>query len=414
MHHFTNAKPMRLSLFNDIFRQPWMIEAQTAAAQRQVLTGLLMGLEFAPEEESAQATITHKQSPRIPSGRKVNMVNLEGTMLRDDAGCGMVGTRTMATMLREADANEEVIGHILRIDSGGGAANSVPDLAEAIQACNKPVVAFVDGFMCSAAMYAGSYCDHIMANRDTDRVGCIGTMIQIADYPKQAADAEGIVHLRVYADGSEEKNEEFETALAGDYKLIKERVLNPTNEKFKADIRANRPNVQDDQLKGRTYQAKDALGTLVDSIGNFDAAVAKVVELSNINIQKMEGLEHVQAVPSCSNLQMVDGSVSLNQEQLTDLDNTIGTEKALVETKDKTIAEQTTQINQLTTENASLKETKEKQAKEIAGLKATITELNKKPTPPAQGAHNGDPVTEEGDNDNPEEFCENLMKKIYG
>ena len=405
---------MRLSLFNDIFRQPWMIEAQTAAAQRQVLNGLLMGLEFAPEGESAQASITHKQSRHIPAGRKVNLVNLEGTMLRDDAGCGMLGTRTLATMLRDADASDEVIGHILRIDSGGGAANSVPDLAEAIQACNKPVVAFVDGFMCSAAMYAGSYCDHIMANRDTDRVGCIGTMIQIADYPKQAADADGMVHLRVYADGSEEKNEEFESALAGDYKLIKERVLNPTNEKFKADIRANRPNVQDDQLKGRTYQAKDALGTLVDSIGNFDAAVAKVVELSNINIQKMEGLEHVQAVPSCNNLEMVDGSVSLNHEQLTDLDNALGTEKALVQTKDKTIADQTNQINQLTTENASLKATNETQTTEIAGLKATISELNNKPTPPAQGAHNGDPASEEGDNDNPEEFCENLMKKIYG
>ena len=404
----------KLSLFNTIFREPWMLEPQTAAANRQVLDGLMMGLEFAPESDEVQASIDHRHSSAIPRGRKVNLLNLEGTMLRDDAGCGLVGTRTLASLLREADADKAVVGHILRIDSGGGAANSVPDLAEAIQSCQKPVVAFVDGFMCSAAMYAGSYCKHIMANRDDNRIGCIGTMIQIADFPKKATDPEGRLHLRIYADGSEDKNGEFESALEGDFSLIKNRVLNPTNEKFKADIRNNRPATTDDQLTGRTYMAKEVLGTLIDSIGNFDAAVAKVVELSNINIQKMEGLEHLQAVPGCANLEMVGGTVDLNQEQLDNVDAAIATEKALVQTKDKTIADQTAEIARLKEENASSKTTIESQKTEIAGLKGTIEELNKKPTPPAQGAHNGDPVATEGDNDNPEEFCENLMKKIYG
>ena len=403
-----------LSFFNTIFREPWMLEPQTAAAQRQVLMGVLMGLEFAPESGEVQASIDHRQSTAIPKGRKVNLLNLEGTMLRDDAGCGLVGTRTMASLLREADADKSVIGHILRIDSGGGAANSVPDLAEAIQSCQKPVVGFVDGYMCSAAMYAGSYCRHIMANREDNRVGCIGTVIQIADFPKKATDSEGMLHLRIYADGAEDKNGEFESALEGDFKLIKERVLNPTNEKFKADIRKNRPATREDQLTGRTYMAKEVLGTLIDSLGNFDAAVAKVVELSNLNITKMEGLAHLQGVSGCSDLVMVDNSVSLNKEQLEAIDTAIGTEKALVKTKDKTISEQTAKIAQLENEKASSKTTIENQATEIASLKATIEELNKKPTPPAQAMHNGDSVIEQGDNDNPEEFCENIMKKIYG
>ena len=268
----------RLSLFNDIFREPWMIEPQTAAAQKQVLQGLLMGLEFEQEDEMVQAMIGRKEHQSIPAGRSINVVNLEGTMLRDDGPCGMVGTRTLASLLREADAKEEVIGHILFVDSGGGAANSVPDLAEAIQACQKPVVAYIDGYMCSAAMYAGSYCDHIIAHRAEDRVGCIGTMIQLEDFPKQAKDSNGYLHLRVYADGAEEKNDEYEAALESDFQLIKERILNPHNERFKADIRKNRPAVKEDQLKGRTYEAKDAVGTLIDSIGDFDSAVAKVLE----------------------------------------------------------------------------------------------------------------------------------------
>lgn len=339
----------KLSLFNDIFRESWMIEPQTAAAQKHVLQGLLMGLEFTQEDEMVQAAIGHKQNPSIPRGRSINVVNLEGTMLRYDGPCGMVGTRTLAALIREADAKEEVIGHVLYIDSGGGAANSVPDLAEAIQACQKPVVAFVDGYMCSAAMYVGSYCRHIIANREDNKVGCIGTMIQLEDWPKQVKDSNGIVHLRVYADGADEKNEEYEKALEGDFSLIKERVLNPNNERFKADIRKNRPAVHEDQLKGRTYEAKDAVGTLIDAIGSFDTAVAKVMELSTLNISKMEGYKNIQSLESCHNLQEVDGCVTLNNEQLAEIEAAIEvgiTEKALNETNTKTISEQASTISE--------------------------------------------------------------------
>ena len=364
----------KISLFNDIFREPWMIEPQTAIAQKQVLHGLLMGLEFAPEDDTVQTVIGHKQHKAIPQGHGISVVNLEGVMLRDDGPCGMIGTRTLAAELLEADGVQDIIGHIIRIDSGGGAANSVPDLADAIKACTKPVVAFVDGYMCSAAMYVGSYCQHIIAFREDNKIGCIGTMIQLEDYPRQAKDSNGMMHLRIYADGADEKNGEYEAALEGDFKLMKERVLNPHNERFRSDIRANRPNVKEDQLKGRTYDAKDTLGTLIDAIGSFDTAVAKVIELSNLNITQMDGYKNLQSLETCHDLQMVEGYVSLNGEQMTEIDNALGqldTEKALNKTHSDTVAEQLTEINELTAENETLKS-------EAAQKDARITELEAK------------------------------------
>lgn len=404
---------LNIAFFNTIFREPWLLEPQTAAAQRQVLMGILMGLEFAPENGEIQASIDSKQSPAIPKGRKVNLINVEGTMLRDDAGCGLIGTRTMASLLREADADKTVVGHILRFDSGGGAANSVPDLAEAIQSCKKPVVAFVDGYMCSAALYAGSYCQHIMANRGDDCVGSIGVLMQIEDFPKQAKDSDGMVHLRVYADGSEDKNGEFEAALEGNFQLLKDRKLNPIASKFRTDIRQNRPDTRDDQLTGRTYTAAEAVGTLIDSIGNFEAAVKKVIELSNITITQMEGLKDLQSVPSCADLQMVEGTVDMNQEQLDAIDAEIANQKALAKNANKTVSEQAATITQLQSENATLKTTNESQATEIASLKATIEELNKKPTPVAPTVHNGDPVTDNLEfADDPEAYCQDLLKRM--
>lgn len=434
----------KLSLFNDIFREPWMIEPQTAAAQKQVLRGLLMGLEFTQEDEMVQAIIGHKENRAIPRGRNINVVNLEGTMLRDDGPCGMVGTRTIASLLREADAKADVLGHILYIDSGGGAANSVPDLAEAIQACQKPVVAFVDGYMCSAAMYAGSYCRSIIANREDNMVGCIGTMIQLADYPKQARDSQdGYLHIRVYADGAEEKNDEYEKALEGDFSLIKERVLNPHNERFKANIRKNRPAVREDQLKGRTYEAKDAVGTLIDAIGNFDTAVAKVLELSNLNISQMKGHENLQSLETCHDLQMEDGYVSLNGEQLAEIDNAIGeakTEKALNEVNAATIAEQLTTINDLTqerdelktkadqveakdaeiatliTERDNLKEDNAKKDARIAELEAALDKNPDNDEDPLPAMHLGNPAKPEDDWKEPtdEESAEYCHKVLNG
>ena len=365
-----------LSLFNDIFREPWMIDPQTAVAQKQVLQGLLMGMGFEEDDDEDELpdSVKHSDDNTIPNGKRIHLSYLQGTMFRDGTVCGIPGTRVIAADLLEADSQKDIIGHILIIDSGGGAANSVPDLAEAIQACTKPVIAYVDGYMCSAAMYVGSYCDYIIAHREEDQVGCIGTMIQLADFPKQVRDNDGMVHVRVYADGADEKNGEYEAALEGNFELIKERVLNPANERFKADIRKNRPAVKDDQLKGRTYNAKEVEGTLIDAVGNFESAVAKILELSNLNITQMKGHENLQSLESCRDLQMVDGYVSLNGEQLAEIENALGqleTEKALNKTHSDTIAEQLTEINELTAERDELKpkaEQLEAKEAEIASL----------------------------------------------
>ena len=431
-----------LSLFNDIFREPWMIDPQTAVGLKHVLHGLLMGMEVDDDEGDDQpATVNHDKNNIIPRGKKVHLAYLQGTMFRDGTVCGIPGTRVIANNLLDADSQKEIIGHILIINSGGGAANSIPDLAEAIQACTKPVIAYVDGYMCSAAMYVGSYCDHIIAHREEDQIGCIGTMIQLADFPKQVRDSDGMMHIRVYADGADEKNSEYEAALEGNFELIKERVLNPANERFKADIKSNRPNVREDQLRGRTYPAKDVTGTLIDAIGNFESAVQKVIELSTLNIKPMDDLKNIQTLATCQDLQSVDGCVTLTKEQMEEIDAAVGegiTAKALNETDKKTITEQATTIANLTTERDDLKtkanqveakdqeiatltterdNLKEENAKKdarIAELEAALEkELDNED--PLFAMHNGNPAKDDNWKEpSDEEAMQNAIKAVHG
>ncbi len=246
-------------------------------------------------------TLNHADYPAIPQGHLISVVRLEGVMTRDETACQW-GTRDLAQWLLQGDQNNRVIGSILLVDSGGGAADSVRDLADAIHACSKPIVAYCDGYMCSAAYYAASYCNSIMAHDRRNMVGCIGTMIELGGYPMKSVDEDGYVRLRIYADGSEEKNSDYEKALEGDVKPIRENLLNPLAEDFRNDVKANRPTATDDQLKGRTYFAQDVVGTLIDGIGTMDDAVAKTLELSNLNITEMEGFRALQELSTCHNL----------------------------------------------------------------------------------------------------------------
>ena len=259
--------------------------------------------------------------------KSVNVVNLKGLMTRHDGECNY-GTRTIARHLREADEDKSIIGHIIVIDSGGGAANSVPDLAEAIEALEKPCVAFVDGMMCSAAIYAGSYCDYIIANREDDRVGCVGTMIQIVDYPKSGQISTGEISVRVYADGSEEKNQDYEEALQGNIQMIKDDVLNPLNAKFVEAMKTNRALSDNTLLKGKTYFAKDVVGTLIDEIGGFKTAMDKVVSLSkeNSKTQNISNMfENISKLPSCAVIEEAeDKTVTLTTAQITEIDTEFG------------------------------------------------------------------------------------------
>lgn len=324
---------MNFYLYRDLLSGAWHMEASTFAYYYPMAVNAIKGItQFDEGEEEAvnkpfHFAVQSQTTTTASGGSYVKVIPVRGVMLRDDAACGPVGTRTIAARLLEADKESGCLGCILLFDSGGGQSSAVPELAKAITASQKPVVAYVDGMACSAAMYAAAYCAEIIAHSEADYVGCIGTMISFAAPQNGAQDSNGNTYLRIYADGSEEKNEEYEKALTGDFKLIKERVLNPHNEQFKADIRRLRPAVTEAHLKGRTYEAKDVIGILVDSIGDLEYAASRVADRSTAAQQpanqsnlNMNNYPHLLAVLGVATLATQDGHASFNEEQLAALE----------------------------------------------------------------------------------------------
>ena len=187
-------------------------------------------------------------------------------------------------------------------------------------------------------------------------------MVTISGWPKLRKDSDGYVEMRIYADQSEEKNADYEAALEGETKLIRENVLNPLCQIFIDDMKQNRPSATDDQLKGRTYFAKDVVGTLIDSIGTFEDAIQAVLEYAeladNNSSSQMGKYTKLESIPELSEQQYAeDGSTVLQASQLEAIEQALSTPQA---------GESDLQ--------AQMDSLKQSHQEEVAGLQQTITE----------------------------------------
>jgi len=112
----------------------------------------------------------------------VVVIKIRGCMMRDCEGWFPYLTDVEEVMdeLDEADNDANVAGIVLDIDSPGGTFNGSWELAQAIAALSKPIVAFTAGCMDSAAYLVGSACDYIIAAPSAS-VGSIGVYVAMVD-----------------------------------------------------------------------------------------------------------------------------------------------------------------------------------------------------------------------------------------
>ena len=355
---------MILSRLSANLKGPWMIDPMSAETMLPVLRSVLHGLNVsmeAPETVSEKLPMAKGASSSGGGQKKIHILHLEGTMMRYDY-CGSPGSKSLAAMLRKADKEEDVLGHIIVADSGGGNAASVHDLSEAILSCNKPVVGFVDGTAASACIYALSYCSSIIAHQPMNMIGCVGTMIELSGYAKFRRGEDGTLYARIYADQAGEKNLDYEAALEGNASILKENLLNPLCQQFIDDMKTNRPGCTDEQLHGKTYFAKDVVGSFIDSIGTLEDAMGAVIRQAQAldeskHITDMSIYKNLAAIAALAGLAIAeDGSATLSEEQLKAVNDALGSAQEAAESNSdeatslrSTLAQRDLRISELET-----------------------------------------------------------------
>jgi protease IV len=219
-----------------------------------------------------------------PKG-SIAVISVNGPMMKEDQFCGPQGTATLSKYIQEADQNPNIEAIVLSIDSPGGTVDGTETFSRIIAETKKPVVAYIDGCMCSAALWAGSSADEIIASGETDIIGSIGTMISLVNTRPMFEDM-GISFHDILATKSNNKNKEFlELLEKGNEKLIQKNHLDPLNEVFIAAVKTNRKGKVDpdhqEVFTGKTYHSKAAIKMgLIDRIGSFEMAVDRAHELA--------------------------------------------------------------------------------------------------------------------------------------
>ena len=365
---------MNYNLISAILKGAWAMDQFSALSYAPLLSNILTNssLEFEFDKSSnvlssyQRSTASYNQKDgfaKIPEG-SIAIISLSGPLMKNDQSCGPKGMASIGQMINEADQSKNIDGIILKIDSPGGSVDGTADLAQIVAQTKKPIIAFADGLIASAALWIGASTDEIIAANNKTQIGSVGVLLSFADM-QPAYEKMGVKFHQVVADQSKDKNKQFEDLKAGNYDSYKNDVLNPLAQDFISHMKSSREGIQEKHLTGKVFFAQDVIGSLVDSIGNLDHAIQRMTaliedqkEISNTNNNTlMNKLENINAVLDAE-IQTTDEGAFLNNDQLALLD------AALIPAKPK--VEETTQ---------EVVEVVDPKDKIIADLKETITTL---------------------------------------
>lgn len=284
----------------------WAMQPEAARAYLPEVLGMLKGAVPALSMDQIRAMREEHEtyslsaedgggegtSGSAPTGVvKVQMIPINGPVLKYGGACtfGMVD---YARALAKADADPNIVGTVLDIDTPGGEAGGMTMMYDAIRQAKKPVVALVQsGMAASAGMGIAAACDAVFASRETDRFGSIGMFCTLPDMRKYW-ESQGLVLHEVYASQSTEKNKEFLEALKADpnnpddehYALLRKNHIDPFVDSFTRMVVKARPAMaatKDQWAQGQMLNAKDAVKAgLIDGFNTLPGAIAHVMQLS--------------------------------------------------------------------------------------------------------------------------------------
>lgn len=327
-----------------LLNSQWMISEAGANSLKPYLFSILKGKEITPVASSIPFVIMHHDPesdeftdvPDVASNSQyISVLSIKTPLYKYDQTCGPIGTRSMTRILKEWESNDNIIGVVLDIDSPGGQVSGLAEFADFLANYSKPIVSYTDGLMASAAYYVAAATDHIVSNKNADSIGSIGTMLSYVNIDGIYENM-GAVIKDIYATKSTRKNEESRAMKEGSDNLIIKNILDPARDKFVADVKQYRNNIDESVFEGAIYNPSESVSlNLVDQLGSIQKAFDKVVELSksnqssnsnsNINMTT-KSLPKVEAVLGLeASLALTENGSYLNEEQLDTIEASLNT-----------------------------------------------------------------------------------------
>jgi len=155
----------------NVLDRPWLLSEGALRSVVEVIP--------TPEMLAAKRAQRLERTWTATLRENVAIVAITGTIARYDSFynyiTGGTATEDLAVDIAAADQNPDVKAIILDINSPGGEATAINELAEIIRNIKTPVVAYVGGMAASAAYWLASATDEIVADA-TAELGSIGVV----------------------------------------------------------------------------------------------------------------------------------------------------------------------------------------------------------------------------------------------
>ncbi|MDX6022555.1 signal peptide peptidase SppA [Scandinavium sp. V105_16] len=260
-----------------------------------------------------RAVSYYDYSLKTPSdkGASVAVIFADGAIIDGPETPGNVGGDTTASQIRDARLDPKVKAIVLRVNSPGGSVSAsevIRSELAAARAAGKPVVVSMGGMAASGGYWISTPADYIVANASTltGSIGIFGVINTVQDSLGSIGVHTDGVATSPLADISmtkalpQEVQEMMQLSIENGYKRFITLV---------AQSRHSTPEQVDKIAQGHVWTGQDAKANgLVDSLGDFDDAVAKAAELAKL---KQWHIDYYQEEPTLFNsvIDSLTGSV---------------------------------------------------------------------------------------------------------
>ena len=239
---------------------PWLTEPQAAAGSRE-------------DEERSYMEITEDGIAVISItgtiGRRLNLI---------ERASGGQSTEILLRDVRRAATSPAVRAILLYVDSPGGTVDGTQDLAREVRAAarKKPVHAYTDGMMASAAYWVGSAAGRITAG-NTAQVGSVGVVAMHVD---RSGYDDKVGRKRTYVyNGKYKRLVNDAEPLSDEGRAYMQGMIDRVYDIFVADVAENR-RMDERAIRGhesRVFIAAEAVEAgLVDGVGSYAEALEQL------------------------------------------------------------------------------------------------------------------------------------------
>ncbi|HGJ4321434.1 TPA: signal peptide peptidase SppA [Salmonella enterica subsp. diarizonae serovar 61:l,v:1,5,7] len=285
----------------------------TLASSADVEKALTKQFGWSKTENNYRAISYYDYSLKTPAdnGGTIAVIFANGAIMDGEETPGNVGGDTTASQIRDARLDPKVKAIVLRVNSPGGSVNASEviraELAAA-KAAGKPVVVSMGGMAASGGYWISTPANYIVASPSTltGSIGIFGVINTVEN---------SLSSIGVHSDGvstSPLAEISMTKALSPEVQQMMQLSIEYGYKRFitlVAEARKRTPEQIDQIAQGHVWTGEDAKANgLVDSLGDFDDAVAKAADLAKL---KQWHLDYYQDEPTVLDMVMdsMTGSV---------------------------------------------------------------------------------------------------------